>query len=97
MPKIIKRVVDGAASGANRYIIWDSEIKGFGLLVMPSGAKSYFYQYRTAEGRQRRATIGKHGEWTATEARRKAEDYREAVRAEARHARVPYCSYAAKD
>jgi hypothetical protein len=39
------------------------------LLVMPSGIKSYFYQYRTPEGRQRRATIGKHGEWTPTEPR----------------------------
>jgi integrase len=80
MPKITKRVVDAAAVAAKRFVIWDSEIKGFGLLVMPSGIKSYFYQYRTAEGRQRRATIGKHGEWTPTEARKKAEDFREAVR-----------------
>ena len=47
---------------------------------MPSGIKSYFYQYRTREGRLRCATIGKHGEWTPTQARAKAEDYREAVR-----------------
>jgi integrase len=80
MPKITKRVVDAATPRAERYILWDSEIKGFGLLVMMSGIKSYFYQYRTKEGRQRRATIGKHGEWTPTEARKKAEDYREAVR-----------------
>ena len=81
MPKIAKRVVDAATPKEHRYIIWDQEIKGFGLLVMPSGIKSYFYQYRNAEGRQRRATIGKHGEWTPTEARAKAEDHREAVRA----------------
>lgn len=81
MPKITKRVVDAAASKHDRYIIWDSEIKGFGLLVMPSGIKSYFFQYRNAEGRQRRATVGKHGEWTPTEARARAEDHREAVRA----------------
>jgi integrase len=81
MPKIAKRVVDAADPKANRFIIWDSEVKGFGLLVMPSGIKSYFYQYRTAEGRQRRATIGKHGEWTPTGARTKAEEYRQMVRA----------------
>ena len=81
MPKITKRVVDAAATKHSRYIIWDTEIKGFGLLVMPSGIRSYFYQYRNPEGRQRRATIGKHGEWTPTEARAKAEDHREAVRA----------------
>ena len=80
MQKITKRVVDAATPGARRYILWDSEIKGFGLLVMPSGIKSYFYQYRTKEGRQRRATIGKHGQWTPTEARTKAEDYRQVVR-----------------
>jgi Arm DNA-binding domain len=80
MPKIAKRTVDAADLLANRYIIWDSEIKGFGLLVIPSGVKSYFYQYRTAEGRQRRAILGKHGEWTPTEARAKAEEYREMVR-----------------
>ena len=81
MSKITKRVVDAASPKHVRYIIWDEEIKGFGLLVLPSGIKSYLYRYRTAEGRQRRATIGKHGEWTPTEARAKAEDYREAVRA----------------
>jgi integrase len=80
MSKITKRVVDAAAPTQKRYIIWDAEIKGFGLLVMPSGIKSYFYQYRNAEGRQRRATIGKHGEWTPTQARAKAEDYRGTVR-----------------
>ena len=80
MSKITKRVVDAAATKQDRYIIWDEEIKGFGLLVMPSGIKSYFYQYRTSEGRQRRATIGKHGEWTPTKARAKAEDHREVVR-----------------
>ena len=71
MPKITKRVVDAAAPKLDRYIVWDYEMMGFGLLVMPSGTKSYLYKYRTAEGRQRRATIGKHGEWTPTQARRK--------------------------
>ena len=51
MPKITKRVVDGAQPDpGRRFTIWDTEIKGFGLLVLPSGVKSYVYQYRTAEG-----------------------------------------------
>ena len=78
--KITKRCVDTAEVEAERHIVWDGELKGFGLLVLPTGIKSYFYQYRTPEGRQRRITIGKHGAWTAEKARRKAEDYREAVR-----------------
>ena len=82
MPKITKRMVDAAsrdASGA-RYFIWDSEIRGFGLLVLGSGQKSYVFRYRTPEGRERQATIGKHGAWTPELARRKAEEFRSAVR-----------------
>ena len=80
MPKITKRVVDAAAADpARRFYVWDTEIKGFGLLVLPSGVKSYVYQYRTPEGRTRRATIGQHGEFTPDEARAKAEGLRRAV------------------
>ena len=80
MPKITKRVVDAAAPEPSRYILWDAEIMGFGLLVLPTGVKSYIFNYRTPEGRDRRITIGKHGDWTPTQARAKAADYREAVR-----------------
>jgi integrase len=48
--------------------------------VLPSGVKSYVYQYRTPEGIKRRITIGRHGALTAEQARGQAEDYREAVR-----------------
>ncbi len=44
--------------------LWDDDIKGFGLLVLPSGVKSYLYRYRTPEGEDRRPTIGKHGALT---------------------------------
>jgi len=82
MPKITKRTVDAAApdESGRRYYVWDSEIKGFGLLVLPSGVKSYFYRYRTPEGRERRATIGKHGDWTPHEARGKADNLRRHVK-----------------
>ena len=80
MVKLTKRCVDNAEVGKARIILWDDTLKGFGLLVLPTGVKSYFYQYRTREGRQRRITIGKHGQWTPAQARKKAEDYRDAVR-----------------
>jgi hypothetical protein len=35
-----KRVVDAAVPKPDRYIICDEEIKGFGLLVMPSGSRA---------------------------------------------------------
>ena len=80
MPKITKRSVDAAAPDpGRRYYVWDTEIKGFGLLVLPSGVKTYFYRYRTPEGRERRATIGKHGTRTPDEARREADELRRAV------------------
>lgn len=81
MPKITKRTVDAAAPDSDRrYHLWDTEIRGFGLLVLPSGVKSYVYQYRTPEGSTRRATIGKHGEWTAEQARGKADAMRQDVK-----------------
>jgi integrase len=80
MPKLTKRVVDATTPDpARRFYVWDVEIKGFGLLVLPSGVKSYVYQYRTPEGRTRRATIGQHGEFTPDGARAKAEALRRAV------------------
>jgi integrase len=81
MPKLTKRVVDAAAPPAKqKAIVWDVEVKGFGLVTHPTGIKSYVFDYRTPEGRKRRITIGKHGDWTAEQARRKAEDYRRIVR-----------------
>lgn len=80
MPKITKRTVDAAAPKASRYYVWDTEIRGFGVLVLPSGVKSHIYRYRTPEGTERRATIGKHGDWTADEARDKADAMRRVVK-----------------
>ena len=54
----------------------NADLKGFGLLVLPSDVKSYVFNYRTPEGRGRRATIGKHGSVTPDQARDKAEQLR---------------------
>lgn len=81
MTKITKRIVDAAMpDSAERRIVWDEQIKGFGLLVLPTGVKSYVYQYRTPEGRQRRATIGQHGDWTPDQARCRADEWRQIVK-----------------
>lgn len=80
VPKLTKRIVDSSAPAERRYYVWDSHLSGFGLLVLSSGVKSYCFQYRTPEGRSRRATIGKHGTWTAEEAREKADEMRHLVK-----------------
>ncbi|GGC26963.1 integrase [Novosphingobium marinum] len=80
---IKKSTVDEARPGKRQVILWDTAVKGFGLLVLPSGHKSYVYQYRLGgrAGRTRRYTIGKHGDpWTPDQAREFAKDLAEAVR-----------------
>src|SRR6516225_255965 len=74
--KITKRVVDGAEPRAATYLLRDTEVKGFVLVVTPAGAKSYAVDYRAGSGRgspKRRVTIGKHGSpWTPEMARAEA-------------------------
>jgi integrase len=74
MTRISKRVVDAARPGAKPLFMWDSTLPGFGLLVLPSGSKSFVFQYRNAEGRTRRATVGKVGSLAPEQARSIAED-----------------------
>ena len=73
MPKLTKRVVDAATPATAQVLVWDTDVRGFGLRVTPAGTKSYILNYRDATGRDRRYTIGKHGSpWTCETARAKA-------------------------
>ena len=44
MPKLTKRIVDAAEVLTAEYFIWDAEVPGFGLRVLPSGRKGYIAQ-----------------------------------------------------
>lgn len=72
MPKITKRIVDAVKPDARDVLVWDDELRGFGLRCRPSGAKVYVLKYRTAGGRQRWLTLGQHGPLTPEQARAKA-------------------------
>jgi len=73
--KITKRAVDGIVvrTGASETILWDTEIKGFGVRARRGGAKTYILHYRAGKGRAaplRKITIGKQGSpWTPETAR----------------------------
>lgn len=73
--KLTKRAVDATVPARKDLLVWDSELKGFGLKVTPSGSKVYVVQYRMGgrEARVRRYTIGRHGSpWTPDSARTEA-------------------------
>jgi len=73
--KITKRSVDSAQPGASRYELWDADLKGFGLRVEPSGAKSFVVRYRPGSGGRtapkRFVGLGRYGVVTPEEARRR--------------------------
>ena len=71
MPKLTKRVVDAAEIRPTESFIWDAELPGFGLRVLPSGRKSYVVQYRAAR-RPRRISLGPSTVVTCEQARARA-------------------------
>jgi len=78
MPKrstqtLTKRFIDSLNQEEGKdFIVWDASLTGFGVRVKPSGRKSYLYKYRSAQGTQRKVTVGSHGQITLEQARRLA-------------------------
>ena len=73
---LTKLLVERAAPG----FLWDSKVPGFAVRVLPSGRRTYIYQYRARGGQQRRTVLGVHGAITVDQARDMAADLYEAVR-----------------
>jgi integrase len=70
MPKITKRFVDSITPDAEKTLkYWDSELKGFGIIVLPSGRCTYCVEYRNMDRVKKRLKIGVHGQITTEEAR----------------------------
>jgi integrase len=75
--KITKSRVDAALPAQKTWRIYDTELRGFCLVVTPAGSKSYAVEYRPGHGGRgvwlSRLTIGKHGSpWTPEQARAEA-------------------------
>jgi integrase len=80
MARLTKRTVDALKVEPGRaVIVWDSDVKGFGIAVSRGGVKSFLLNYRGAGGRERRYTIGRFGEWTVENAREEARQLKAAV------------------
>lgn len=84
-----RRLTDAIArkalpSARGAAILWDAEVKGFGLRLSPGGGRSFMLDYR-AEGRQRRITIGAYPDWSVAAARKAAK----AMKREVDHGRDP--------
>ena len=70
MAKLTKRFVEAIKPDAEKTLkFWDSELKGFGVIVHPSGRCSYCIQYRNQQRVQKRMKLGTHGQITAEQAR----------------------------
>ena len=59
--KITKSTIDSAKPSETTYIIFDTELVGYGLKVTPTGKKVFIYQYRLrGSSKSQRITIGRY-------------------------------------
>lgn len=75
MPHLTQKAVDAATysrKGNAAHVLWDEDLKGFGLRVYPSGRKAFLLSYRNAHGTKRAPSIGDAAVMKLDEARRKA-------------------------
>lgn len=82
--KLTTRTIKTAAPEAKRYVINDTELPGFRLVVSPAGRKTFAYRYRVGGGRGgaiREPSIGTYGSLTADQAREIAQDWAARARA----------------
>lgn len=70
MPNLTKRFVESITPDPQKLSqYWDSSLKGFGVIVLPSGRRTYCIQYRNQNRVLKRLKIGVHGQLTTEEAR----------------------------
>jgi integrase len=78
MAKLTKRTVDALKPRGKLYAIFDGQVPGFGVRIMPSGVKTFILEYRPHGGghgvAKKRLTIGRYGAMTCDQARKAALD-----------------------
>ena len=73
-------VTDLALPAQGNRIVYDTEVKGFGVRVTAKGTKAFVLNYRTRSGRERRYTIGSFPSWTVSAARKEAKRLKDEIR-----------------
>lgn len=69
--KLTQQVVNRMEPREKQYFCWCSELRGFGVRVLPSGVKTFIAKYRV-NGKQKLAAVGQTGKVKADMARRQA-------------------------
>jgi integrase len=74
--RLTKRAVDALEPRDKPFIVFDADVKGYGVKVAPSGLKSFVLEYRPGTGgrgvTKRRVTLGRYGSMTPDQARNMA-------------------------
>jgi integrase len=74
--RLTKRTIDAVSPGDQPVVLYDTELKGFGIRIAPGGARSWFVEYRPGAGgravAKRRMVLGSASALTPDEARKAA-------------------------
>lgn len=76
---ITDKMVKGLKPAGATHIIYDTQVRGFGVRITSAGAVSFVLNYRV-HGRERRFTIGRYPEISALVARQEALQLRAGIR-----------------
>ena len=63
-------------AGSRKLRLFDDKLSGFFMEVWPSGMVSFYVRYRDQRGRQREMRIGRLGDVTVDQARKRAQEIR---------------------
>ena len=79
--KLTKGYVDRVRPGAKDEFHWDTDVKGFGLRITPTGKITFVVQGRVdGSGKEARITIGAYGVFTVDQARDVAREHLRSMR-----------------
>src|SRR5262245_54391681 len=74
--KLTEVAVERARKPATGQIfLWDTDVRGFGVRILPSGRKTFWYQYRPRGGKSRMAQIGTFPAISVAKARKVARGF----------------------